>query len=122
MNIIVFIAFITFICEIMMAFVFSLIAQQFYKKSEIDIKSIFKGLLERLFITVFLFNNMPHVLTFFSALKLATRLKHDEKSADTEKFNNYYLIGNMVSVTVALGYVYIWQHAKDIGILLEKVF
>jgi len=81
-----------------MAFLFSLIAQSFYKKSEIDIKSIFKGFIERLFLTIFLFNGLPHALTFFSALKLAARLKHDESNAgETEKFNSYYLIGNLVS-------------------------
>lgn len=109
------IAIIILVIEIIVAFVFSLIAQIFYKKSEIDLKSIFKGLVERLFLTIFLFNELPHALTFFSALKLATRLKHDESnSGETEKFNSYYLIGNLVSVTVALLYVYIWNNAGSI--------
>ncbi|QDW24996.1 hypothetical protein FFJ24_009315 [Pedobacter sp. KBS0701] len=77
-------------------------------------KSISKGSIERLFLTIFMFNGIPHALTFFSALKLATRLKHDDKTGETEKFNSYYLIGNMVSVTVSLFYVYIWNHAADI--------
>jgi hypothetical protein len=77
-------------------------------------KSISKGFIERLFLTIFMFNGIPHALTFFSALKLATRLKHDDKTGEIEKFNSYYLIGNMVSVTVSLLYVYIWNHATDI--------
>lgn len=120
---IIFIAFIMLICEIILAFLFSLVAQLFYKKSQIDIKSILKGLSERLFLTIFMFNNLPHAITFFSALKLATRLKHDESSkGDTEKFNNYYLIGNLISVTVALFYVWIWNHGVDIDQGLMRFF
>lgn len=120
---IIFIALIMLICEIILAFLFSLVAQLFYKKSQIDIKSILKGLSERLFLTIFMFNNLPHAITFFSALKLATRLKHDESNkGDTEKFNNYYLIGNLISVTVALFYVWIWNHAGDIDQGLLRFF
>lgn len=108
------IAILIIVCEFILAFLFSLIAQQYYKKSEIDMKSISKGFIERLFLTIFMFNGIPHALTFFSALKLATRLKHDDKTGEIEKFNSYYLIGNMVSVTVSLLYVYIWNHATDI--------
>lgn len=72
------------ISELVLAFLFSLIAQQYYKKSEIDMKSISKGFIERLFLTIFMFNGIPHALTFFSALKLATRLKHDDKIGETE--------------------------------------
>jgi zinc transporter ZupT len=108
------IAMLMVISELILAFLFSLIAQQYYKKSEIDMKSISRGFIERLFLTIFMFNGIPHALTFFSALKLATRLKHDDKNGETEKFNNYYLIGNMVSVTVSLFYVCIWNHAGDI--------
>ena len=111
---IVFIMIITLVCEIIIAFLFALIAQLFYKKSEIDVKSIIKGLIERLFLTLFMFNNMPHALTFFSALKLATRLKHNDSSGETERFNSYYLIGNLVSVTLALFYVFLWNNAGNI--------
>ncbi len=120
---IIFIGAIMFILEMILAFLFSLIAQSFYKKSEIDIKSIFKGFIERLFLTIFMFNDIPHALTFFSALKLATRLKHNEDNkSDTEKFNNYYLIGNLVSVTIALFYVWIWQHADSIDAGIGRFF
>ena len=118
-----FIIIVMLICEIVLAFLFSLVAQLFYKKSQIDIKSILKGLTERLFLTIFLFNGIPHAITFFSALKLATRLKHDESTkGDTEKFNSYYLIGNLISVTVALFYVWIWNHGGDIDQGLLRFF
>jgi hypothetical protein len=111
------------VCEIVLAFLFSLVAQFLYKKSQIDLKSILKGLGERLFLTIFMFNNLPHAITFFSALKLATRLKHEESTkGDTEKFNSYYLIGNLISVTVALFYVWIWNHTGDIDQGLLRFF
>lgn len=120
---ILFITLIMLICEIILAFLFSLVAQLFYKKSQIDIKSILKGLCERLFLTIFMFNNITNAITFFSALKLATRLKHDESNkSDTEKFNNYYLIGNLISITVALFYVWIWNHGTDIDQGLLRFF
>lgn len=120
---IVFIILIMLISEIVLAFLFSLVAQFLYKKSQIDLKSILKGLGERLFLTIFMFNNLPHAITFFSALKLATRLKHEESNkGDTEKFNSYYLIGNLISVTVALFYVWIWNHAGDIDSGLLRFF
>jgi len=120
---ILFITLIMLICEIILAFLFSLVAQLFYKKSQIDIKSILKGLCERLFLTIFMFNNITNAITFFSALKLATRLKHDESNkSDTEKFNNYYLMGNLISITVALFYVWIWNHGMDIDQGLLRFF
>lgn len=120
---IVFIIIIMLVCEIVLAFLFSLVAQFLYKKSQIDLKSILKGLGERLFLTIFMFNNLPHAITFFSALKLATRLKHEESTkGDTEKFNSYYLIGNLISVTVALFYVWIWNHTGDIDQGLLRFF
>jgi hypothetical protein len=59
-------------------------------------------------------------LTFFSALKLATRLKHDESSgSDSNKFNDYYLVGNLLSVSVALFYTYILHHTHKIETILR---
>jgi hypothetical protein len=45
-------------------------------------KSIAKGIIERLFLFIALVNDLTSALTFFSALKLATRLKHEEASGD----------------------------------------
>jgi nitrogen fixation-related uncharacterized protein len=121
MKIIV-IAAIMIVCEIILAFLFALIAQQFYKKSEIDIKSILKGFIERLFLTLFLFNEIHQALTFFSALKLATRLKHNEANGDVGHYNDYYLLGNLVSVAVMLFYVCIWNHATDIEAGINRLW
>ena len=94
------------ISEIVLAFAFSAISQIFYKKLGLDFKSIVKGLFERLFLVVSLYFGYPHALTFFSAVKLATRLKHTEKAeSDQNKFNDFYLFGNFVSVIAAIAYV-----------------
>jgi hypothetical protein len=98
------------VSEIVLAFLFSAISQIFYKKQGLDFKSILKGTVERVFLLVSLVNDYPHALTFFSALKLATRLKHNDSSADLEnKFNDFYLMGNLISVMVAIGYVYLYH-------------
>jgi hypothetical protein len=66
------------ISEIIIAFVFAVIAQQFYARLGFDFKSIIKGVVERLFLFIALVNGYAQALTFFSALKLATRLKHSQ--------------------------------------------
>ena len=91
--------------EIVLAFLFSVISQVFYKKLGLDFKSIIKGVFERLFLVVSLYYNYPHALTFFSAVKLATRLKHTEQEAeDQNRFNDFYLFGNFISVIAAILY------------------
>ena len=98
------------VSEMVLAFLFSAISQIFYKKQGLDFKSILKGTVERVFLLVALVNDYPHALTFFSALKLATRLKHKDSSTDLEnKFNDFYLMGNLLSVMVAIGYVYLYH-------------
>lgn len=98
------------VSEIILGFIFSVIAQVFYKKVGIDFRSLFKGVVERAFLFVALANDYPHALTLFGALKVATRLKHASPNADDEdSFNNFYLIGNFISVMVAIGYVYIYK-------------
>jgi hypothetical protein len=74
--------------------------------------------MERLFLFIALSNGYSQALTFFSALKLATRLKHnDQTTQDMEGFNDYYLLGNLLSVAVAIAYVYIYQHFDNIWLL-----
>ncbi len=96
------------VSEIVLAFLFSAIAQIFYKKIGLDFKSIVKGLFERAFLVLALYFDYPHALTFFSAIKLATRIKHSERTGEEEnKFNDFYLFGNFLSVMVAIAYVQI---------------
>ncbi len=106
------------VSEIITAFIFAVIAQLFYKKIGFDFKSIVKGLIERLFLFIALSNDYIHALTFFSALKLGTRLKHKEAAANDENgYNDYYLIGNLASVAIAIGYVYLYKNIDQIDFL-----
>lgn len=104
-----------FIVEVLLAFAFAVIAQIYYKHQKgLDFKAIFKGTFERIFITVALIHDLPHALTFFSALKLATRLKHKEDPDQHNAFNDYYLMGNLASVLVAIIYSYLYLHFFEI--------
>lgn len=96
------------VCESILSIAFLALSNLFYKRTGFNARPLFKGVLERVFLVVSLLNGYPHALTFFSAIKLATRLKHEEKGSDQDRFNDYYLIGNMISVLVAIGYVRIW--------------
>lgn len=110
------------ISEIIIAFGFAVIAQQFYARLGFDFKSIIKGVIERLFLFIALVNGYTQALTFFSALKLATRLKHSETEPTKEnRFNDYYLIGNLASVTITIGYVYVYQNFDQLALLKKLV-
>lgn len=109
------------ITEAILAFLFSVIAQVFYKKAGIDFRSIVKGAIERLFLSIALASDLTSALTFFSALKLATRLKHEEAKEDHNKFNDYYLIGNLASVTVAILYVYLYKNFDHITLFHKLI-
>lgn len=62
-------------------------------------RSILKGIAERAFLTFSLVNGLPHALTFFAGLKIATRIKDDDKIS-----NDFYLLGNLLSITLAIVY------------------
>lgn len=62
-------------------------------------RSILKGIAERAFVTFSLVNELPHSLTVFAALKIATRIKDDDKIS-----NDFYLLGNLLSITLAIVY------------------
>jgi hypothetical protein len=94
--------------EIVLAFLFSVVSQVVYKKVGLNFKSIFKGIIERTFLVIALMNDYPHALTFFSALKLGTRLKHSD--ANENGFNDFYLIGNLISVSVVFLYVFVFKN------------
>lgn len=66
------------------------------KKPDIE---TFKGILERLLIFIGLTSDYSTVLVLFGALKLGTRL-HDEGNKNIS--NNYFLVGNFVSVLIAI--------------------
>lgn len=63
-----------------------------------------KGWSERIVLLFGLWLGYPHVLTLFSALKIANRFKIEE-SDDLEK--SYFVIGNLVSVLLVFVYLVI---------------
>lgn len=99
--------------EILLGILYFIITPKSIQKGKIiDYKSLIKGIVERLFIMISLLNNYPHSLTLFGALKLGTRLKRDnnenEKNEESN-YNDFYLIGNFISVIIAILYVYLYN-------------
>jgi hypothetical protein len=97
--------------EIILTIIYTIITPKEKKVDFIDYKSLMKGWVERAFLTYSLLSGYPHTLTLFGALKLGTRLKHSENTSTDEGkkreevYNNYYLIGNLISVTLSVIYV-----------------
>ena len=65
-----------------------------------------KGVLERLVLFIGLIHGFPQILIAFGALKLGTRL-HEEK--ESEISNNYFLVGNLISILLAMLYAIITE-------------
>jgi len=96
--------------ELVAILLFSLLARwnrQEQRQNTINLKSILKGLAERAFLTFALLNGVPQALTVFAALKIATRIKSDH-----EVTNDFYLIGNIISITMAILYVQLIQYVS----------
>ena len=72
-----------------------------------SLNSIMKGILERVFLSAGILFGYPHVITAFGALKIGTRLHEDQKSKIS---NDYFLIGNFISILGALIYVFFCWH------------
>lgn len=106
------------ILEIILTIIYTIITPKERKAGLIDYKSIVKGLVERAFLTYSLISELPHALTLFGALKLGTRLKHTDNTENEkgrkreEAYNNYYLIGNIISVTLSIVYHDLIKHIK----------
>lgn len=83
--------------------IFYLITRMFSRSPTLS--SILRGALERAFLYIILLVNIPAGMAFFGALKIATRLKDDDKIS-----NDYFLVGNLVSVLIVIGYYLISQH------------
>ena len=64
-----------------------------------NIKAILKGVLERLVLFTALLHDYPQILIAFAAMKLGTRLHHEEGS---DISNTYFLLGNLMSIFIAI--------------------
>lgn len=98
--------------EILLGIFYYLITPSLIRSSTlIDVRSLAKGVVERIFLLVALINDYPHALTLFGTLKLATRLKrgNDENPSKESTFNDFYLFGNFISIIAAIFYVYLFK-------------
>lgn len=68
-------------------------------------RDVLKGMLERIFLIIGLVNGYPHVITAFAALKIGTRINDKEHKIS----NDYFLIGNLISLLAAICFVLILQ-------------
>ena len=90
--------------EIIALILFFLITKMFGRN--LTLSSVLRGALERGFLFIILLVNLPQGMAFFGALKIATRLKDDDKIS-----NDYFLTGNLVSVLIVIGYYLLSQHS-----------
>ncbi len=77
---------------------FFLIRKKFSNGNK-QIWSILKGIIERFMLLLGFVAAIPAVVAFFGAIKLGTRLK---ESADSPISNDYFLLGNSISVIIVL--------------------
>ncbi|MEO9870917.1 hypothetical protein [Ekhidna sp.] len=89
--------------EIVTLAVFFLVTKMFGKG--LTLSSVLRGALERGFLYIILLVDLPQGMAFFGALKIATRLKDDDKIS-----NDYFLVGNLVSVLIVIGYYLMSQY------------
>jgi len=103
--------FIVIFIEILLAVGFDFFRKKYLKQENlktngVTLMSIVKGIFERILLSIALIYGFPHILTLFGALKLGTRLSigNNENPSEKVKYNDYYLIGNFVSVLVSILY------------------
>ena len=85
--------------EILLVILFIIIKPSNIK---INVKSVLRGVIERLVLVIGMLNGYPQILIVFGTLKIGSRL-HEAKS--DESFNNFYLTGNLISILAAILYV-----------------
>lgn len=78
------------------------------------INSLLKGMLERVFLIAGMLFGFPQVIIAFGALKIGTRLHEDKNSKIS---NDYFLIGNFISLLGAL--VYTWICFRYLGWIIS---
>lgn len=90
--------------------VFPIIKKLFYPNPELAMSQqvpklgfsdVVKGIFERLVLTLALIKGLPQVLVLFGAMKLGTRLT---TGTESEAWNDYFLVGNLYSVALAIVY------------------
>ena len=98
--------------ELIAIFIFNVVRKKFAGKGTNNVEAIFKGILERFMVVLGLAMNIQSIITLFGAIKIGTRLK----DANEQKISNeYFLIGNFISVTIALieYLIFTWLQQKS---------
>lgn len=67
---------------------------------------MWNGIMELFFLYLCILSGVYHGFTLFGALKIGTRIKADENKVS----NDYFLIGNMISVSMVLLTTYLYQN------------
>ena len=90
------------IAELIVHVLFNLLSKTFesLENKKLDRRGIFKGILERIFLSVSLIVGIHQSLILFGALKIATRIKVE----DNKVSNDFFLVGNIVSVLLSISY------------------
>ena len=77
------------------------------KNMKVD-RAVVKGVIERLFLFPSLVYGFPQALIAFGALKIGTRFVKEANKIS----NDYFYIGNIVSLLIALIYYALWVQIK----------
>jgi len=85
-----------FVMECIINLVFHFVSRKL-KSDENRKLSVFKGVLERIFVISGLMLGYPHVIIAFGALIIGTRFQGTSRIS-----NDYFLIGNFISLLAAL--------------------
>lgn len=98
------------IMEIAVNALFNILNAHVFSKNDekgtgLNVRDVSKGMLERVFLIIGIMNGYPHVITAFAALKIGTRINDSEHKIS----NDYFLIGNLISLLAALGFVLVFQ-------------
>lgn len=86
-----------FLSELLAFIVFRNI-RKYYLGSSGTSRPLWNGVIERIFLYICMLSGVYHGLVLFGALKIGTRIRTEENKIS----NDYFLIGNMISVGVVL--------------------
>ena len=75
--------------------------------------STFKGIMERIVMSICLAIGVNSILIVFGALKIGTRLKEPDNKIQ----NDYFLIGNLSSIFISVMYVYVFEKLINLNII-----
>lgn len=92
------------VMEVLVNLTFSMVFRLLHTSEEhqttIRKRSLVKGIIERLFLITGMLYGYPHVIIAFGALKIGTRFQSSRKVS-----NDYFLIGNFISLLFAMIFV-----------------